>query len=183
MDDHRVSNALLIGGPLQGVFGYMENNPLALLTLRIGHNLLHSEFVQNHFSVANILHDPENHKEYEESNLCIPILDGFPKQDENEKELEERVKRYRDNFHRIKKLTLLASPGEDILVPWQSAFFSFYEPGHPKDSLIVSYSELKVGETLGLSEMQDKGQLHLVSVDGVKSRDWFYSDFVIRSNI
>lgn len=183
MDDHRVSTAVLVGGPLQGVFGYMENNPIALLTLRIGHNLLNSEFVQEHFSVANILHDPEEHKEYEESNLCIPVLDGFQKKDETGGEHDLRVKKYKKNFQRIKKLILLASPAEEILVPWQSAHFGFYEPGHAKDPLIVSFNQLKVDETLGLSEMQDDGRLDLYEIDDVKSRDWFYSDLVIKSSI
>jgi len=173
MDDHRVSNAVITAGALEGVYGPLGNNPMVLQLLHTLHGVVSMGFLQNHISGANLIHDPLNHEEYLTNNKIIPLLDGYQKASEGDEEYKKRLKRYKTNWQRVKKVHLLASPEDDMVLPWQSAHFGFYRQGSETD--VVPFTELKVDATLGLSEMKEQGRLELVTVRDVKHVDWTYN--------
>merc|ERR1711998_731248 len=77
MDDHRVTHAILTAGPLEGVYGNIMDIPMASQLIHAGSSIILNGFLQDHLSVANLIHDPVDTEHYKKDNHCIPILDGY----------------------------------------------------------------------------------------------------------
>lgn len=183
MEDHRAENVILMAGTLQGVYGEIQRNPLTQFALRVGHPLITTHLAQTLLAPANLIHDPIEFREYEQYNMCIPILDGYRKEGEDEEATLKRVERYKKNWQKIKQIYLLASSADDLVVPWQTAHFGFFKKGSTSKNKILSFAELKVDETLGLSEMEKDGRLKLITVEGVSHTDWTYNEQVVLKHV
>jgi len=183
MDDHRVSHAILTAGPLEGVYGNIMDIPIAGDLLHHASNFILNGFLQDHLSVANLIHDPVDTEHYKKDNHCIPILDGYKKEGEKNEDFERRLIQYKENFQKLKNLWLLVSPKDDLIKPYQSAHFGYYQPGHKDKGSIVPFSMLRVDHTLGLSQMGNEKRLHRITAPNVKHTDWTYNSETIKTQI
>ena len=78
--------------------------------------------------------------------------------------------RFRDNLLELEKLVLIGGPDDDVITPWASSHFAFYD----KNFTIVPMKERKIylEDAIGLRTLDETGRLKIVTVPGVKHKDW-----------
>eukprot|EP00397_Hematodinium_sp_SG-2012_P019445 GEMP01019978.1.p1 GENE.GEMP01019978.1~~GEMP01019978.1.p1 ORF type:complete len:356 (+),score=48.55 GEMP01019978.1:88-1068(+) len=180
MDDHRAEHAILIAGPLEGFYGKI------LLAKRYGpiesiHELAYNISNQQTSSFANMWHDPNQEAKYLSSSALIPALDGHRKADESEDDHHKRLARYRSNFNRVKKIYLLASPADEMVIPWQTSHFGFYAQG--STDKIDPFDKQETSRTLGLDSMVAENVMQMITVPGIRHTEWCYNADVVRQHV
>eukprot|EP00397_Hematodinium_sp_SG-2012_P040201 GEMP01044010.1.p1 GENE.GEMP01044010.1~~GEMP01044010.1.p1 ORF type:complete len:282 (+),score=58.85 GEMP01044010.1:393-1238(+) len=180
MDDHRVERAILIAGPLEGI--YSDEYPTVS---KIIHTLAYQSIFQNHVSVANLWRDPAQHENYITSNAFIPVLDGHRMANESEQTHATRVTRYRNNVKKAKKIFLLASPADEVVTPWQTSHFGFYAHGDASEenAKVESYEKQVTKEALGLDDMVMRGAMSMITVPDISHTWWCYRENVVRAHV
>eukprot|EP00397_Hematodinium_sp_SG-2012_P030525 GEMP01032340.1.p1 GENE.GEMP01032340.1~~GEMP01032340.1.p1 ORF type:complete len:379 (+),score=65.54 GEMP01032340.1:130-1137(+) len=183
MNDHRVDTLVLTAGALEGIYGPLGDKKLHFpnVTVEYAHTVVYLAYMQRHFSFANLWHDPLHEEDFRSSSPSIPVLDGYRVEGEKDEDYIQRLGRYKENWQRLKKVYLLASPADEMVIPWQSAHFGFYHEGSSKT--IDQFKNRRVNTVLGLEEMLLDGRLKMLTVPGVKHTHWTYDRSIIRKHV
>eukprot|EP00397_Hematodinium_sp_SG-2012_P026585 GEMP01027866.1.p1 GENE.GEMP01027866.1~~GEMP01027866.1.p1 ORF type:complete len:348 (+),score=46.73 GEMP01027866.1:56-1045(+) len=183
MDDHRAEHAVLIAGPLEGVYGEIGimNKYFPNIAVKYIHTFAYTSWMQNHLSVANMWHDPDQEATYLSSTAPIPALDGHRKAGESEDDHHKRLARYRSNFNRVKKIYLLVSPADEMIIPWQTSHFGFYAQG--STDKIDPFDKQETSRTLGLDSMVAENVMQMITVPGIRHTEWCYNADVVRQHV
>lgn len=75
-------------------------------------------------------------------------------------------RRYIKNLAKVKQIVLVGSPDDEMLMPWQSSQFGFYD----KDFVVHGLEESTEWVTLGLSKLGKK--LVVLTLNGMKHYDY-----------
>ncbi|XP_074655182.1 lysosomal thioesterase PPT2-A-like isoform X2 [Tubulanus polymorphus] len=110
-------------------------------------------------SIGNYWNDPHHQKLYEKESVFLAVIN-------NPKFREE----YRKNFLRVKKLVLIGSPDDGVIIPWQSSQFGFYDS---KDHVLpMQQQSWFSNDTFGLQTLAKQKRLHVFTVPGVQHTQW-----------
>ncbi|KAM6910490.1 lysosomal thioesterase PPT2-like [Xenentodon cancila] len=132
----------------------------AVLSLIPNHNV-HS-FISLSSPLAGQFGDPHVKEEYLKSNVFLPLLNG--------EKPHSRMKEWKKNFLRIKKLVLIGGPQDGIITPWQSSFYGFYD----RNEKVVGMTnqEYYKSDAFGLKTLDARGDVSMCIVPGVKHTEW-----------
>ena len=117
---------------------------------------------------CNYWKDPNHYTLYKLSNHFLPKLDNEVK--------HKSADLYKTNFEHIKHLKLIGGPDDDVINPWQSAQFGFYDSD--LNLIPMEEQEFFLENWFGLKTLSDQGRVAKCTVAGVKHVDWISNEQV-----
>lgn len=112
-------------------------------------------------SVANFWNDPRHQDRYKKYNEFLPNLN------------EDASSSFRSNFLNLEQLVLIGGPDDEIIGPWQSSHFAFYDE---KENIVpLKSQDFYRDDTFGLRTLNEQGKLKVYEIPGVKHQQWVKS--------
>ena len=133
--------------------------------------ILYSKIFRDSLSVAQFWRDV-NYSYYLEWNQFLPYIN-------NEIETNETEKR-KKNFLGIENVYLFASRDDELISPWQSSHFGFYDENN-KTVIPMKEQNIYKKDLFGLKSLGNK--LHLIEIPGIKHGEWIRNKELIRKDI
>ncbi|XP_034030083.1 lysosomal thioesterase PPT2-like [Thalassophryne amazonica] len=119
-------------------------------------------------SICDYWNDPYHRNLYLESSKFLALLNGD--------RLHKEMKAWRENFLRLKKLVLIGGPDDDVITPWQSSYFGFYNQN--EDIIEMRNQEFYANDTFGLKTLDTRGDVSVCVLAGVKHTSW-HSNYTV----
>jgi palmitoyl-protein thioesterase len=128
---------------------------------------MYSRFYQNHLSVSNYWRDPQDLSVYLANCSYLPILNNevmtyFLHADDDVSEEETYLllaDKQRNQIKTLENLVLVWSPNDRIVVPPQSAIFSFFNDRY--EVVPLQETDLYQTDALGLKYLDENNKLHM----------------------
>ena len=108
-------------------------------------------------SVCNYWKDPKHQILYKLTDHFLPELDNQVKHDSSEQ--------YKENFEQLRGLKLIGGPDDNVVSPWQSSQFGFYDKD--LDVVLMKHQEYFKENWFGLKTLSDEGRISKCTVLGV----------------
>jgi len=164
------SSFVSLSGPQMGQFGlagqgdwFMRKFPN--ITADVAWVYLYQHDVQEKYSAANYWRDPHHEDAFLRDSVFLPVL--------NNETFNPKSEEYKLNFLGVQDVYLFGSPNDEVIVPWQSAFFGFYTPGDGvRDVTPMQNQTVYTQDYFGLRTLDRQGRLHSTVVPGVYHTDW-----------
>ncbi|XP_019734179.1 lysosomal thioesterase PPT2-like isoform X1 [Hippocampus comes] len=169
MPNHNIHTFIALSSPLAGQYGdtdylqrvfpsFMKTTVFRVCYNRVGQKV----------SICQYWNDPHHRSSYLKNNKFLPLLNGDTP--------HSKLKSWRENFLRIKKLVLIGGPDDGVITPWQSSHFGFYDS---KEHVVeMRNQEFYRNDTFGLKTLSARGDLSLCLRAGVKHIHW-HSNFTV----
>ena len=127
--------------------------------------------MQSKLSAASYWRSP-NRELYLKGNKFLPVLD-------NEVEYNETRKK---NFLRPKGLYFFGSPDDEIIKPWRTALFDFWDDD--MKTIPMETQPFYINDTFGLRTAIETKKAHRTAVDNVKHQEWIerediFTDYLV----
>ncbi|KAI8427496.1 hypothetical protein MSG28_002028 [Choristoneura fumiferana] len=118
--------------------------------------------VGQHTSVGNYWNDPYHQPLYENYSVFLPYINNH---------LESpKTADFKSNLLRLKRLVLIGGPDDNVITPWQSSQFGYYDAN---ETVIEMHDQpIYKDDKIGLKSLDKKGKLHVVTVPGVNHFSW-----------
>ncbi|DBA02838.1 TPA: hypothetical protein N0F65_006628 [Lagenidium giganteum] len=210
MDDHKVDTFVSLAGAQNGIFygpQPTDQIPMRAFVQRLGPQLIPAEILnfssytdkdytgkfQRDFSqmviaatalqpklaVVNLPRSPV-HDEWAKTNEYLPVINNInPCSDDKCKANQARRK---SNFLKLRAAHFFASPGDDVIAPWQTSILGQYNDVADNDAIekdFASFKVMSVKETLeykedtyGLKTLDERRGLFLHTVENVAHSCW-----------
>ncbi|XP_061573948.1 lysosomal thioesterase PPT2-like [Cololabis saira] len=163
LPNHNVQNFIALSSPMAGQYGVPGDVEqfIPVDRKRDVEKICYSPVGQE-LSICNYWKDPHHIDKYLKSNNFLPLLDG--------EQPHRKMKEWRRNFLRIKKLVLIGGPNDGTITPWQSSFFGFYN----KNERIVDmrHQQFYRNDAFGLKTLDARGDIVMCNIAWRKHSDW-----------
>jgi palmitoyl-protein thioesterase len=165
---HNVESFLSLAGPQMGQFGatkYWEDYVpfLRNMTTHEAWKILYTPEIQMYISVAGYWNDPFHHTSFMRGCAFLPRFTYF------------NSDRYKYNFLRLKKAIFLGSRDDEVIEPYQSTLFGYWNITEKQDNYTIVPMEEQYmfkHNLFGLKTMRDRGKLFVHEHEGVWHVDW-----------
>ncbi|XP_026324496.1 lysosomal thioesterase PPT2 homolog [Hyposmocoma kahamanoa] len=125
--------------------------------------------VGQHTSVGNYWNDPYHQNLYETYSVYLPYINNHVS--------SAKSTDFKSNLLRLQRLVLIGGPDDNVITPWQSSQFGYYDS---KENVIEMRSQdIYLEDRIGLRELDESGRLQLVTVSGVNHYNWHMNVTVI----
>ncbi|XP_024114269.2 lysosomal thioesterase PPT2-B [Oryzias melastigma] len=175
LPNHNVQNFIALSSPLAGQFGVTEmlHEIIPVSGRKLVYLLCYRQFAQMHISICNYWNDPLRRVKYLKFNNFLPLLNG--------EKAHGKMAEWKKNFLRIKKLVLIGGPDDDVITPWQSSQFGFY---NNNETIIEMRKQMFYRKnTFGLKTLDTRGDLIMCTRSGVKHTEWHSNKKVFKKCI
>jgi len=198
MDDHRVHTFISLAGPQMGEFGIPQGWDKKLPW---GRDLVYAALLtgptasafQKDLSIANFWNDPrptdglfgKPAMDYLSGNSFLPVLNNNPArrtQGPGKPKDDEEAARYKRNFMRLERAVFTASPVDDMIIPYDSALFRFYN-SDASATVPLEDSPLWQNDWIGLRALNANGKIEFVTADNVCHTCWAHNETVFKQHI
>ncbi|XP_070690998.1 lysosomal thioesterase PPT2-A-like [Pempheris klunzingeri] len=163
ISDHNVDAFISLSSPQAGQYGdtdylrcvfpdYLKKTVFRICYTRLGQKV----------SICNYWNDPHHRSRYLQTNSFLPLLNGDRP--------HAKMKAWRENFLRIKKLVLIGGPDDGVITPWQSSHFGFYDSN--ENVVEMRNQEFYRNDTFGLKMLDARGDISMCVHSGVKHVHW-----------
>ncbi|KAJ7985384.1 hypothetical protein DPEC_G00351500 [Dallia pectoralis] len=174
LPDHNVHNFISLSAPQAGQYG-----DTAILKRFFPHYLKAKVFhfcyssLGQEVSICNFWNDPHQRERFVNSSKYLALLNG--------EKPHSNMTEWRKNFLRINKLVLIGGPDDDVITPWESSQFGFYD----SNETIVEMKKQNwfVADTFGLKTLHARGDLAQCLLSGVKHSGWHRNETVFSTCI
>ncbi|RVE63275.1 hypothetical protein OJAV_G00163850 [Oryzias javanicus] len=164
LQNHNVHNFIVLSSPLAGQYGVpdMMHEYIPVSGRELVYLVCYKWFAQRHISICNYWNDPHRRVKYLKNNNFLPLLNG--------EKAHSQMAAWKKNFLRIKKLVLIGGPDDDVITPWQSSQFGFYN----RNETIIEMRKQTFYKknTFGLKTLDTRGDLSVCTQSGVKHVEW-----------
>ncbi|KAE8289153.1 Lysosomal thioesterase PPT2-A [Larimichthys crocea] len=170
--DLNVDTFISLSSPLAGQYGdtdYLKRVFPENMKKKVYH-ICYNKLGQK-ISICDYWNDPHQQTRYLQSNNFLPVLNGVKP--------HTNIKAWRQNFLRIKKLVLIGGPDDDVITPWQSSHFGFYDSN--ENIVEMKNQEFYRNDTFGLKTLDARGDVSVCVQPGVKHVMW-HSNFTVFTN-
>lgn len=160
--NHNVKRLISLSSPQAGQFGDAFLHLIfPSLFARNAYELFYSRIGQK-TSVGNYWNDPNQRQLYLRYSNFLPYV--------NNEVLSTNSSQFRANMLKLEKLILIGGPDDDVITPWQSAHFGFYD----KNLTVVPMKQRRIyqEDAIGLRALDKAGRLKIVTVPNVKHIQW-----------
>ncbi|KAI6646892.1 Lysosomal thioesterase PPT2-A-like isoform X1 [Oopsacas minuta] len=169
-NNHNIDTFISLSAPLNGEFGfpiiyqkYWPNATLEWLT-----DLFYSRAGQD-ISVGGYWHDPIKEDRYREKcNFLAPLT--YPTNPD-----------WKNNFLKLKKLVMIGGPNDEVIKPWQSSQFGFFN--NKEKVLPMEQMDFYKNDTFGLRTLFEQNKTVNVTVPNIFHTYWHEDVDVIRKYI
>lgn len=118
--------------------------------------------VGQHTSVGNYWNDPYHQSLYESYSVYLPYINNHLK--------SAKSADFKNNLLRLKRLVLIGGPDDNVITPWQSSQFGYYDAN--ETIIEMKAQDIYVEDRIGLRTLDESGRLHVVTVPGVNHFNW-----------
>lgn len=118
--------------------------------------------VGQHTSVGNYWNDPYHQTLYETYSVYLPYI--------NNELNSTKSDDFKANLLKLKRLVLIGGPEDNVITPWQSSQFGYYD----SNETVIEMREQDIykEDKIGLRTLDESGRLHIVTVPGVNHFNW-----------
>ncbi|XP_069357098.1 lysosomal thioesterase PPT2 homolog isoform X2 [Maniola hyperantus] len=143
----------LIAGFLHVVFpGLVKESAYELFYSRVG----------QHTSVGNYWKDPYHQTLYETYSVYLPYINNHIQSVKSDD--------FKSNLLRLKRLVLIGGPDDQVITPWESSQFGYYDVN--ETVVGMRDQEIYQSDRIGLRALDESNRLHIVTVPGVNHFNW-----------
>jgi len=129
----------------------------------------------------NYYFDPTQH------DLYLEKIQYFPEINNEKPPLPERTEEQlarKANFLLLQRLVMIGGPDDEIVVPWQSEHFGYFDKDGLKGNILdMTESELYKGDLFGLKTLNEDGRIKLHTVEGVGHQGFECSEKVLKEYV
>ncbi|XP_026737931.1 lysosomal thioesterase PPT2 homolog [Trichoplusia ni] len=125
--------------------------------------------VGQHTSVGNYWNDPYHQTLYETYSVYLPYI--------NNHITSAKSDDFKNNFLKLKRLVLIGGPDDNVITPWQSSQFGYYDAN--ETVIEMKGQNIYQEDRIGLRALDLSGRLHLVTVPGVNHFSWHMNVSVV----
>jgi len=160
-----IDTYISLSGPHMGQYGLIPGIQVIFPTieLELAYLILYREIIQATYSAAGYWNDPFRQTEYLTECLFLPIVNN---QTFNSNSQEQKA-----NFINLNKVALFGSPQDEIIQPWQSAFFGFWDSTQTQ-IIPMERQPIYTQDWIGLKTLNNNGHLQQTVVPNVKHVEW-----------
>lgn len=161
-ENHNVKKLISLSSPQAGQYGDAFLHLIfPSLFAKNAYELFYSRVGQK-TSVGNYWNDPNQRQLYLRYSNFLPYV--------NNEVLSTNSSQFRDNLLKLDQMVLIGGPDDDVITPWQSAHFGFYD----KNLTVVPMRERRIyqEDAIGLRTLDQTGKLKLVTVPHIKHVAW-----------
>uniref|UniRef100_K1RRS5 palmitoyl-CoA hydrolase n=1 Tax=Magallana gigas TaxID=29159 RepID=K1RRS5_MAGGI len=117
--------------------------------------------------------NPHHQTLYRNYSVFLSHLDGSTP--------SPNMSEYKRNFLKLHRLVLIGGPDDDVVTPWQSSHFSFYD----ENENVVEMKKQKFfqDDSFGLQTLYNKKRVHIHTFPGVVHKKWYANRTVFNSAI
>ncbi|XP_028391298.1 lysosomal thioesterase PPT2-like isoform X1 [Dendronephthya gigantea] len=179
-NDHNVQNFISLSSPQMGEYGIpsLLAKFLPSVTKEYLYLFLYKKGFQDHLTIANYWNDPKHTKEYLAGNIFLPLVNN----NNNSKFADKQKYRLqKENFSKLKNITVISGPQDGVIIPWQSALFGFYDA-----SLNIVPMEKQKAYTedwFGLGTLAKRKAIHTFMFENITHTSWHGSEVVFNKAI
>ncbi|XP_063723813.1 lysosomal thioesterase PPT2-B-like [Symsagittifera roscoffensis] len=163
-DNKNINNFISLSAPGLGEYGIPFLNDTSFFDHVTAGEVYHICYTKSGqlISVCNYWHDPIQTTLYLAENNYLPYL--------NNELAHNDSQRYKENFVSLGGLILVGGPTDEVIQPWQTAQYSFWDA----DLNVIPYNQLHyyTQDTFGLKTLDDQGKLKFCTVSGVQHTKW-----------
>ncbi|XP_076436765.1 lysosomal thioesterase PPT2-A-like [Babylonia areolata] len=160
---HNVDTFIALSSPLAGQFGdtnYLK--PFLHDIVKEEAYLLFYTKIGQDISVGNYWNDPHHREMYLKENIYLTQL--------NNETYNPKSEEFKSNFLRVTHVILVGGPQDEIIGPWQSSHFGFYDSNEVVQP--VTQQSWYINDAFGLKTLQREGRIHTYVVPGVRHTHW-----------
>lgn len=160
---HNVDTFIALSSPLAGQFGdtsYLKPFFHDMIKEE-AYLVFYTDFGQK-ISVGNYWNDPHRRDKYLKENHFLPHLN-------NEVDHPNSTE-FKRNFLRLKKLVLVGGPHDEIIGPWQSSHFDFYDQNEVVQAM--TKQAWYQNDTFGLRTLAESGRVRIYTVPNITHTQW-----------
>ena len=169
-NDHNINTFIALSSPLSGEFGipliYYKWWPNA--TLKFLSDLFYSEVGQE-LSLGGYWHDPYDEALYRQKCEFLPKL-TYPSNPD-----------WKNNFLKLKKLVMIGGPNDEVIKPWQSSHFGFFN--YKEEVVPMEQLDFYINDTFGLKTLDEQGRVFNFTIPNVFHTHWHEDINVIQKYI
>ncbi|XP_068621328.1 lysosomal thioesterase PPT2 homolog [Battus philenor] len=118
--------------------------------------------VGQHTSVGNYWKDPYHQKLYETYSVYLPYINNHIQSEKSED--------FKNNLLKLKRLVLIGGPDDQVITPWESSQFGYYDVN--ETVVEMKGQDIYLEDHIGLRTLDEGGRLHIVTVPGVNHFNW-----------
>ena len=174
---HNVHTLVVLSSPLAGEFGdtkeffpfgnkFFRDNLYEVMYTPLGQDI----------SIGGYWNDPRHQEAYRKWSRYLAVLNNV-----SDSAHVDRSREYKENFLRINRLVLVGGPDDEVITPWQSSQFGFYD-----SSLAVrpmQEQEWYKNDAFGLRTLDESGAVVTFTFPGLKHNDWHLNNTVFEKCI
>ncbi|XP_061165439.1 lysosomal thioesterase PPT2-B-like [Saccostrea echinata] len=172
--NHNVDTFISLSSPQAGQYGIPDPWKKYIDSLKQkAYRLLYSKFFQGKLSIANYWNDPHHQDLFRKYSVFLAPLDGTTP--------TANLTEYRRNFLKLRKLVLIGGPKDDVIRPWQSSHFGFYDD---KESVVeMKKQQFFMKDDFGLKTLYTKGRVTTFTFPGIRHSQWYTNRTVFNKAI
>lgn len=142
------------------------------LALKSAFELFYSR-VGQHTSVGNYWNDPHHQSLYFNYSQFLPYI--------NNELLSTQSESFKEGIVKLKKMVLIGGPDDDVITPWQSSQFGYYDA----NETVVPMNERPIytKDLIGLKTLNEKKKLVITTVPGVNHFMWHLNESIVDNYI
>ncbi|KAI5639637.1 palmitoyl protein thioesterase domain-containing protein [Phthorimaea operculella] len=119
--------------------------------------------VGQHTSVGNYWNDPYHQSLYEQYSVFLPYINNHVQSAQSSV--------FKANILKLKRLVLVGGPDDNVITPWQSSQFGYYDTNN--ETVIDLFQQpIYLEDKIGLRTLDKQKKLHLVTIPGVNHFNW-----------
>ena len=169
-NNHNIDTFVALSSPLAGEFGI----PLICyqlwpnVTLNVLTDMFYSELGQD-ISMGGYWHDPYDEERYRQKCEFLPKL-TYPENSD-----------WKKNFMKLKRLVMIGGPDDEVIKPWQSSQFGFYN--YKEEVLPMEQQDFYINDTFGLKTLFEQGNIFNFTIPNVFHTHWHENIDIIQKYI
>ncbi|XP_022225401.1 lysosomal thioesterase PPT2 homolog [Drosophila obscura] len=173
LPDHNVKTFISLSSPQAGQYGTSFLHLIFPdLAAKTAFELFYST-VGQHTSVGGYWNDPHKQSLYMKYSEFLPLIN-------NEKQSSNSTS-FKMGMVRLSKLVMIGGPNDDVITPWQSSHFGYYD----EDMDVIPFNKRKIftDDSIGIRTLQEAGKLLIIIKPHVHHLSWHTNRAVIHQVI
>ncbi|XP_034668213.1 lysosomal thioesterase PPT2 homolog [Drosophila subobscura] len=173
LPDHNVKTFISLSSPQAGQYGTSFLHLIFPdLAAKTAFELFYST-VGQHTSVGGYWNDPHKQSLYMKYSEFLPLIN-------NEKQTSNSTS-FKMGMVRLSKLVMIGGPNDDVITPWQSSHFGYYD----EDQEVIPFNKRKIftDDSIGIRTLQEAGKLLIIIKPHVHHLGWHTNRAVIHQVI
>ncbi|XP_022320682.2 lysosomal thioesterase PPT2-like [Crassostrea virginica] len=172
--NHTVHTFVSLSSPQAGQYGISTSWSKNLDFVKVNaYKVLYTKPLQKMLSIANYWNDPHHQPLYQNFSEFLSPLDGSSK--------TPNISEFKENFLKLKRLVLIGGPDDEIITPWQSSQFGFYDN---KENIVeMKKQKFFLEDSFGLRTLYKRGGVLTFTFPGIQHHQWYINRTVFEKAV